>query len=244
MVVVTGNLGILSQSRLERVSSDVSSNTGDANIKLNDVLERVKKLERKEGALPRSITRKRQRELDRGIAGGRGEESTQKLFGEKLPSGSIGAPIKRKQAFKDLQKKVNNIENTQNAMTKIFGLMSPLVRGSSGFQSIGGLGNLLLTQAARIGLPISFITLIATKVWKQYKEQYGDGGTRDIRKLILDEDVSRIGIENENELESAANLFLSNPQLLTGLARGPSNTEKLREGLARWKQRHEGTYGR
>lgn len=242
MVVVTGNLGILSQSRLERISQDASTNTGDANIKLNDVLERVKQLERKEGTLPRSITRKRQRELDRGIAGGRNVEGAQKLFGEKLLPESAGAPIKRNQVFKDLQKKVDGIENTQNAMTKIFGLMSPLVRGSSGLQSIGGLGNMLLNQAAKIGLPVSFITLIATKVWKQYKTQYGKGGTRDFRKLILDEDISRIGIENENELESGANLFLSNPQVLTGLPRGPSNTENLREGMARWKQRKAGTY--
>jgi len=118
------------------------------------------------------------------------------------------------------------------------------LRGATGLQSLGGFGNLILNQAAKIGLPIFFITTIATKTWERYKSQYGKGGTRDIRKLILAKDVSRIGIENENELESGANLFLSNPQLLTGLARGPSNTESLREGLARWKQRHEGTYGR
>jgi len=244
MVIVTGNLGILSQSRLERISTDVSANAGDTNIKLNDVLQRIKKLERRDGALPRSLTRKKQRELDRGLAGGRGNEGGQKLFGDKLSSVTGGAPFKRNQVFKNLQNKVSALENTQNAMTKVFGLMNPLIRGASGAQSIGGLANLLLTKAASIGLPVSFITLIATKVWEQYKAQYGKGGTRDIRKLVLDEDVSRIGIENENELESGAILFLSNPQQLTGLAQGPSNTENLREGMARWKQRHEGTYGR
>lgn len=244
MVIVTGNLGILSQSKLERISSDVSANAGDSNIKLNDVLERIRKLERKEGALPRSITRKRQRELDRGLIGGRGSEGGQKLFGDKLLSESTGAPFKRNQVFKDLQNKVSALENTQNAMTKVFGLMNPILRGASGAQSISGLANLLLSKAASIGLPVSFITVIAAKVWEQYKAKYGKGGTRDIRKLVLDEDVSRIGIDNENELESGANLFLSNPQKLTGLAQGPSNTENLREGMARWKQRHEGTYGR
>lgn len=244
MVTVTGNLGILSQSRLERITTDVSVNQGDTNIKLNDVLQRIKKLELREGTLPRSTTRKKQRELDRGLSGGRASEGGQKLSDDKLLSVSDGAPFKRNQVFKDLQKKVTALENTSYALTKVFGMMGPLIHGGSGLQSVGGLGNLLLKQASRIGLPISFITLIATKVWEQYKAKYGKGGPRDIRKLVLSEDVSRIGIDNENELESAENLFFSNPQRLTGLAQGPSNTENLREGMARWKQRHEGTYGR
>lgn len=276
MVIVTGNLGIFSQSRLERISNDVSANAGNNNIKLNQVLERVRRLELKDKALPKSFIRKRTKGIEKGIFGGRSEESTQKLHGEKiraeftegpvskteafllalglkgrnkkLSSNSLlsgaGAPIKKNEVFKKLSDKVNRLAKTQTAIAETVSGAIPLLRGASGLQSIGGLGNLILNQAAKIGLPIFFITTIATLVWKMYKAQYGKGGTRDIRKLILSEDISRIGIENENELESGANLYLSYPQKLTGLPRGPSNTENLREGMVRWKQRHEGTYGK
>ncbi len=276
MVVVTGNLGVFSVSRLEKISMDVSSNAGDNNIKLNQVLERVRRLERQEQAFPKSFLAKQRKQRERGIQGGRYSDSAQKQHGEKirpefdegkfsttesflialglkgkgkklaadsLLSGA-GAPIQKNLAFKNLAAKVTKMEKAQLAIARTVSGSIPLLRGASGLQSAGGLGNMLLTKAAKIGLPTFFITKVAEFVWKQYKAQYGKGGTRDIRKLVLAEDVSRIGIENENELESAANLFLSNPQMLTGLPRGPSNTESLREGMARWKQRHEGTYGR
>lgn len=238
MVVVAGNLGIFSQSRLERISSDVSANSGDSNIKLNQVLERVRKLESE--VLPKSFLRKRLKQNEKGIQGGRIDDSKQKLFGDKAES--QGAPFQGNQTWKKLTNKVDRIDNEQKALSKVMSLFAPIVSGGSGLTSIGGLANMLLGQAAKIGLPVSFITVIAIKVFEQYKSQYGKGRTRDIRKLVLSEDVSRIGIDNENELESAANLFLSNPQVLSGAARGPSNTENLREGLARWKQRHEGSY--
>lgn len=236
MVIVTGNLGIFSQSKLERISNDVSANAGNNNIKLNQVLERVRRLELKDKAGP--VGRTEAFLLALGLKG-----RNKKLSSSSLLSGA-GAPIKKNEVFKKLSDKVNRLEKTQTVITKTVSGAIPLLRGASGLQSIGGIGNLLLNQAAKIGLPIFFITTIATLVWKMYKAQYGKGGTRDIRKLVLSEDISRIGIENENELESGANLYLSYPQKLTGLPRGPSNTENLREGMVRWKQRHEGTYGR
>lgn len=274
MVVVSGNLGIFSQSRLERISADVSSNAGDNNIKLNQVLERVRRLEDKEKRLPKSITSKRLRNIEKGIQGGRGQEGAQRLHGQKLkpefsdaPIGrtealmfalglkekvrkstsdsllsGAGAPIKKNEVFKKLTDKVSRMEKTQKALTEKILTIQPLIGGASGLRSIGGIGHLILNQAAKIGLPVFFVTTIATKIWEQYKSQYGKGRTRDVRKLVLDGDVSRIGIDNENELESGENLFMSYPQRLTGLPRGPSNTENLREGMARWKQRKEGTY--
>lgn len=242
MVVVGGNLGIFNQSKLERISSDISANAGDKNIKLNNVLKRVGILEQKEKALPKSFLRKKLRGAEKGLLGGRGQDSSLKLLGLKLSGSGAGAPIQGNQSWKKLNDKVDKIGSDQRAISKVMSLFAPIVSGSSGLTSLGGLGNMLLGQAAKIGLPISFITLIATKVWEQYKSQYGKGNTRDVRKLVLDEDVSRIGIENENELESGENLFMSNPQVLSGAARGPSNTENLREGMARWKQRHEGAY--
>lgn len=274
MVVVTGNLGIFSQSRLERISMDVSANAGDNNIKLNQVLERVKRLEAKERALPKSFVNKRLRNIEKGIQGGRDQESTQKFHGQKLRPefteklggrteaiiaalgirtlekrisntsllSGAGAPIKKNEVFKKLSEKVGRMEKSQKAIAETVMSIQPLLAGASGLRSIGGIGSLILNQAAKIGLPIFFVTTIATKILKQYKAQYGKGGPKDIRKLVLDEDVSRIGIDNENELDSGSNLFMSYPQLLTGLPRGPSNTENLREGMARWKQRKEGTY--
>jgi len=253
---------------------DVSANAGDNNIKLNQVLERVRRLELKEQALPKSFVSKTLRQQEKGIQGGRGEDSSQKFHGEKIkasftdePVGrtealllalgikgrtkkitadslisGAGAPIQKNQVFKKLTEKVGKLEKSQKAITESLLSIQPLIAGASGLKSLSGFGSLILNQAAKIGLPVFFITTIATKIWEQYKSQYGKGGTRDVRKLILAEDVSRIGIENENELESGANLFLSNPQLLTGLPRGPSNTENLRAGMARWKQRHEGSY--
>lgn len=235
MVIVTGNLGILSQSRLERVSSDVTSNAGNTNVKLNDVLERVKKLESKEGALPRSITKKRQKEDERGLLGGRFEEGQKKL--EKLQKKKPDLVDLKPSIFDSLFIALGIKGSGASAVGSNFGKVLSFAQKGVFAQAVF---SSFLTRV----IPAAIVVKIATAVWKIYKAQYGKGGTRDIRKLILDEDVSRIGIENENELESGANLFLSNPQLLTGLPRGPSNTENLREGMARWKQRHEGTYGR
>lgn len=250
MVVVTGNLGILSQSEIERAV------TG--------------------GALPSATVRKRNRLFDKGILGGRFDESTAKnknnkinvitdekfsrvesfmnALGIKTASrksisdnsliSGVGptAGIQKPNQFKELKTKVEKIQDSQKAIAETLGEGTSLLSGASGLTSAAGLSNIIGSTIARFGLPVSAITQIALALKKEHREQYGGGGTRDARKLELAEDVSRTGIENENALESAEVLFLSNPQVLSGLARGPSNTENLRAGLARWKQRHEGTY--
>lgn len=268
---ITGNLGILSQSRLERISRDATSNTENTDVKLNKALERIKKLEQREGALPSSITRKRDKARERGLEGGKTEEGAKKSKDKKieavdlkpsvfdslfialglkgkLPS-SLAAGVGPLSGFSQA-KKIQNIESLQKKIfgkviikeSAIGGKAAGLFSGALGFTQRGAFAQAVFSTFLTRVIPVAILMKLASAVWKIYKAQYGKGGTRDIRKLILAEDISRIGIENENELESGANLFLSNPQLLTGLPRGPSNTENLREGLARWKQRHEGSY--
>lgn len=250
MVVVSGNLGILSQSQIEQ---SIQS-----------------------GALPSSITRKDRRLRSKGIFGGRTSEAVQKTkdskiranFDEKFSKvesfmNALGiktasrktlkedsliaginpvAGIHSGNQFKTLQDKVSTMEKSQKAMASMLGTGTRLLSGASALTSPTGLINIIGNSIARFGLPVAAVTKIALMIRQAHIDQFGAGGTRDVRKLVLAEDVSRTGIENENEIESGANLFMSNPQVISGVARGPSNTENLREGLARWKQRHEGTY--
>lgn len=252
MVVVTGNLGILSQSQIEQSIQ--------------------------EGALPSSVVKKDRRLKDKGIFGGRTSEAVQKIKENKIKAdfderfskvesfmNALGvktasrkklkesslisglgpvAGIGGGNQFKQLQDKVTIMEKSQKSIALMLGGGANLIGGASGLTNPTGLINVLGGVISKFGLPVAAITKIALQLRQAHIDQYGGGKTRDVRKLVLSEDVSRIGIENENEIESGANLFMSNPQVLSGLARGPSNTENLREGMARYKQRHEGTYGR
>jgi len=242
MVVVTGNLGILSQSQLEKLVQG--------------------------GALPASITRKNRRLLSKGLLSGRLEDSLRKTKDQKIKSSDLSPSVfdslfvklgLRKEKIGLVSgtgplsglKELKKLQNAESLQKKMFGKVitkgnnpGGIVSSLFGFAQKGAFAQAVFGTLIDKVIPAAIITKLGTAIWKMYKSQYGKGGTRDVRKLILSEDVSRIGIENENELESGANLFFSNPQVLSGLSRGPSNTENLREGMARWKQRHEGTYGR
>ena len=240
MVVVTGNIGILSQSQIEQSIQ--------------------------EGALPSSITKKNRRLRGKGVFEGRLADSIRKNKDNKIdavdlkPSvfdaiflklGLRKTPVGLVHGIGPLTnlKNISKVQSEEVLQKQMFGKV--VIKIKSGaisslllFGNNGAFAQAVFSSFLTKAIPVAVVLKLAQQIWKMYKAQYGKGGTRDVRKLILAEDVSRIGIENENELESGANLFMSNPQILSGLARGPSNTENLREGMARFKQRHEGTYGR
>jgi len=77
-VKISGALGILSNAQLSKMDSIVSSSSEDK-IKLDQVIQRIKKLEQ-EQVLPRSTLRKNRKELETGLAGGRQTDSNKKAF--------------------------------------------------------------------------------------------------------------------------------------------------------------------
>lgn len=170
-----------------------------------------------------------------------GIKNPKKLAESSLIS-QTGAPLKRFNEFNILKSKVTNIQKTQGAMAKIISGSTPLVSGVLGLQSTSGIYKSVFGLVGKIGFPAIIITTLATKIYKEYKDMYGKGGTRDIRKLVKAEDVSLIGVENDNFIASGDIVFHSNPNVLQGLPRGKSNTENLRTDETRYKQRHEGSY--
>ncbi len=272
-VKISGAVGILSNSQLSKFD-DTSASSAKQNLALNQIINKINQQDKKlQGLLPSSITRKQKKQLEKGLSGGRFEESIRKTkdarikptftqrkqsitndfllaFGIKNPKklaessliSKTGAPLKRFNEFNALKSEVGNLKKTQGAIAKMISGSIPLVSGASALTSTRGIYNSLFGLVGKIGFPAIIITTIATKVYKKFKDQYGKGGTRDVRKLVKAGDISLIGVENDNSLASGEILFLSNPNVLQGLARGSSNTENIRTDISRYKQRHEGTY--
>lgn len=284
----SGALGILNNAQLasfDKVAAERTVTAPGQKANLSAVMRRVDDLEKQTDILPRNITRRNAKELEKGLAGGRLVESSVKLRDDKIKAdvddkfsvtdnimralginvrdksklkksslvSGIGpvAGIRQVSEFTSIKKKVVNLQKSQKAIATIVTEGNSLIGGASGLLANGGKGLAkggtlklfgLLGSFAKVALPAAFIIKIAEQVYKEYRKQYGAGGTRDVRKLVKAEDTSLIGIENENEIASGEILFFSNPNVLQGLGRGPSNTEDLREGEARFKQRHQGSY--
>lgn len=283
----SGALGILNNAQLsafDTIAAEQAEADPTRKPDLDNILRRVDEIEKKADVLPRNITRRRAKDLEKGLLGGRLADSSTKLRDTKITAdveekfsvtdnimralginvrdksklkksslvSGVGpvAGIRPASEFTTIKNKVSRLENSQKAIASVVTKGDSLIGGSSGLLSnikrgsTGGSLEIfnLLGSFGKFVLPATFVIAIATKVYEEYQKQYGAGGTRDVRKLVKAEDTSLIGIENENEIASGEILFLSNPNVLQGLGRGPSNTENLREGEARYKQRHQGSY--
>lgn len=282
----SGALGILNNAQLsafDKIAADTTTAEPGQKANLNDVLRRVADLEKKTDVLPRNITRRKAKDLEKGLLNGRLADSSAKLRDDKITAiredkfsvvdeivRALGINVKDRSKLKDIslvagigpvagirkvseftkiQKNVTQLKKSQKAIAKIVFEGNTLIGGASGLltnvkRGGGGVSQLfnLLGTVGKFALPASFVIGIAAKVYEEYQKQYGNGGTRDVRKLVKASDTSLIGIENENFINSGEILFLSNPNKLQGLGNGPSNTENLREGEARYKQRHQGSY--
>lgn len=155
--------------------------------------------------------------------------------------GSSGAPIRKANRLQEVEDDVSNLKTNQKAFAKLFSEGQSIVGGAAGLTSADGIIGNVLGFATRIP-HVAAIIGIATVAVKAYFGQYGPGGRRDKRKKVLAEDDSIIGIENENLIANGEILFFSNPSSLQGLPRGHSNTQNLRNGVARYNQRHRGSY--
>ena len=225
-------------------------------------------------ALPSGVLRKRNREAQSGLSGGRLDDSKQKLLGDKisveteekfnrterimsalginikgkqkptknsLVSGA-GAPIQKSSEFKRLRGKVGKLESNQKALAQsLTGDARSLIRGASGLTTPNGIigaGFGLASKIPHIAIAITAAKIVADK----YIGQFANGGTRDTRLKITDEDLSNIGVENETDITSGRKLFLSNPLKNQGLPTGNSNTQNIRDGIRIYNLRQEGSY--
>ena len=133
------------------------------------------------------------------------------------------------------------LEQQQGTIAKIFGMGKNVAGTAASLGSYEGALAALSPLYSRI--PLALIAIAAaTTVVKAYLAQYRPGGIRDVRKLYRAEDVSVIGIGNENPLFAGENLFISNPAYLQGMPRSRSNTEQLRDSISRYNLRHMGDY--
>ena len=154
--------------------------------------------------------------------------------------GDVGAPVKKKNAFKKLQKDVKRLQTNQEAFAKLATKGQALVQGAANLSPAGLLDTGIVIASKH---PIVAVVMaVALAGVYAYLSQYGPGGTRDRRKKYKAEDDSLIGVDNENVIASGENLFFSNPSSLQGMPRGNSNTVNLRDGIARYDQRHQGSY--
>ena len=93
-----------------------------------------------------------------------------------------------------------------------------------------------------IGIAVTAAIAVSMAVVNAHLESYKAGGTRDIRLKQMAEDLSLIGVENDNTIFSGSVLFFSNPSRLQGLPSGRSNTQDLMGGISRYNLRTQGEY--
>jgi len=186
---------------------------------------------------------------DLGIVGGfissLGIKQERKTAKNSLVS-TAGRPVRSfDNEFTKLRTRTQRLEQQQSALARIISKGDALIAGASGITSVQGITSVGLNALGNIplvGFVASIAVGVAAKLWDENVRRFRDGGTRDRRKKVLAGDASLIGIDNENAIFSGENLFFSNPQSLQGLPKGKSNTAELRDGIARYNQRHSGSY--
>lgn len=182
-------------------------------------------------ALPSSIIKKR-----RKAESSRAADSALAAI-EKSVDRKSSAAIVKKSEFKKLQLRVI----AQEKFLQSFTTGQDLIRGASGIATPGG----ILSSASSFGksIPLIGVAIAAAQIMAdKYASQFGDGGTKDTRVQIRDEDTSNIGIQNEIDVSSGRKLFLSNPLKNQGLPTGKSNTQNIRDGIRTYNLRQEGSY--
>ena len=156
---------------------------------------------------------------------------------EKASDKKSSAAIVKKSEFTKLQNQVNVQQNILNTITRGQNLLS----GASGLATPGGI--LSVASGTTKYIPGLAVAIAAAQiVADKYIGQFGDGGTKDTRVKIRDEDLSNIGVENETDIASGRKLFLSNPLKNQGLPTGNSNTQNIRDGIRIYNLRQEGSY--
>ena len=240
MVELKVRLNILSKDELNDFSRDVTelemtarrSSTAKAKVQRNTSKSRGLGIfgeGANQGQLPSAIIRKRkQSALDRKADAALGSAGNRIGKTSGLISGA-GAPYARGNAFKDLQRQVSlNTKATQALQRGMSGFMQmgALSRGGA-----GGLLNMGMGFASKI-LPIAVATAIATQVFEIWKNSYGAGGVNDVRKLVLDDVSSFVGLERESAIMSGRQFFANSRTLRMG-PEIQTNTENLRDGFYR-----------
>lgn len=136
------------------------------------------------------------------------------------------------------------LKNQVNANEKVLGLFqrgSGFISGAAGLSTPGGILSSVSGLAQRVP-QIAIVVATAKIIADKYIVQFADGGTKDTRVKIQDEDLSNIGVNNETDIASGRKLFLSNPLRNQGLPTGNSNTQNIRDGIRIYNLRQEGSY--
>ena len=116
------------------------------------------------------------------------------------------------------------------------------VAASKNPQAILGLATSLGSRIPIVGIAIAAATGVAKAYIAAYIGQYGPGGPRDVRKAVLAESESLVGVSAENRIYSGSVIFFSNPVKNQGLPTGNSASQDLRDGLERHRLRKAGRY--
>lgn len=177
-----------------------------------------------------------------------------------------GRPVRKADSWKKLTNKVTNLEKSNSALARAITHGKTLVGGGSNVAAsvpstvshitnvtnVTNVSNMVTDVATVPGLAgvrtglltkvpfAATIIYVATKVFEKYTEQYGVGGTRDVRKKFKAESASLIGVEEENKILGGNRVFLSNPNYSQGLPVSKSNTSDMMAGQRRYNQRKQG----
>ncbi len=243
-VVQKIRLEIVSKEELRELENDVVFVEGLSRRK-DTATARVRKRRGRAGgafgqdpndiSLPSSVLKKRkQEELQRIIKPKGGK------LGEGLLEGT-GAPIQRNVVFKNLQKKVSLMEQSQAKTNQVLGrAMQAIGLGSAG---VGGITHALIGTVGKVFFPIAIAAAIAPMIFEIWKRSFGRGGQNDMSKTQLDAAISFIGLERETTILGGDRLFLGDTTLKQGIPKGRSNTSDLRFGTRQYVLRTN-PYGR
>lgn len=198
----------------------------------SDFNQAVSFSQNQDGVLPSSIVKKQRaaqlsRQADSTLAGL-----------EKAKDRKSQAALVKQSEFTKLQQRVSANEKFMMQFSR----GQDLIQGASQLTSPGGVVFGALGSATRFIPGIGIASTILQLVAERFEAQFGEGGSRDTRVKVLDDDVSNIGVDNEIDIASGRKIFLSNPMKNQGLPEGNSNTQRLRDGIRLYNLRREGSY--
>ena len=254
-VIERGTLKILSKNDLKELERDVvvqeklavRSDIASQKIAAGSAL-----------GLPSSITRKQRKLLEKGLAGGRGEESAlfakdkskkitkaqEKSFTAALFAklgfgkdtdliGGVGGPTEGLKKIAKINKRLRAQEKATKGLTKAFSKFG-LLQGAAA----GGAGRLFFSQGlagvVKVFFPAAIIAMIAQTALNLWIDSYGKGGVNDPRVKVKDDVKSIVDLEFEESIISAK-LYFSNSRTLKPGQETRSNTMNMRDGHSRSK---------
>jgi len=150
------------------------------------------------------------------------------------------ADVERKKNLKAIQANMKSIADNKKLISTVqkdVGEVLQFSRNPAGF--LGGRLRGIVGKAGIAGFIAIVAMQVAEQVFEYIKEQFGPGGVFDIRKEMEDRDKEMIEMSHILDRRAGRVFFTSDTELRQGIAQD-SNTERLRDRMARYQALHLG----